>query len=194
MAHIHYTEEIKKVFQDTPALKGRVEFIIKSYFPEIRSIKIGRASKSAYYDPNTGTVRLTPLSSFYVIGHEVTHYLQDERHYDGVVTVPAGERSCDLFLFARSPILVADFWNTKDCSYIGGSIKLDLLVKHFTVDEGQLMIHSICKHAVGMKQRGVRDYISWAEKTINKRAIERSKGIVTTNYIHGPAVSPDIFK
>jgi len=172
MTAIHYTKDLQELFIKAPKLKERIEYTIW-FFPEIDRVKIGRASRSAYYDAGTGTVRLTKNSSFYVIGHELTHFLQDERHFNGPL-LPKGERQCDLFLFARSPALVIDLWDSKDSSYIGHALRTDLLKQLFSKTEGQAMVYEICRAAVAMYHEGPCHYISWAEKRINENILERS--------------------
>ncbi len=170
---VHYTKDLQELFMKAPALKERIEYVLW-FFPEIETIKFGRASRSAYYDAGTGTIRLTRNSSHYVIGHEVTHFLQDGRHFNGK-TLPKGERQCDLFLFARSPALVADIWKAKDSSYMGWALKTESLKELFSREEGQAMIFEICRDAVAMYREGPSHYISWAEKRINEKIIERHK-------------------
>ncbi len=171
MPDVHYTKDLQELFAKAPALRQRIEYTLW-FFPEVKNIKFGRASRSAYYDAGTGTVRLTRSSSHYVIGHEVTHFLQDGAHFDGK-TLPNGERQCDLFLFARSPALVADFWKAKDNSYIGWALDVEKLTRLYSREEGQAMIFEVCKEAVAMYNRGPCHYISWAEKRINERVMER---------------------
>lgn len=171
MVNVHYTKDLQELFVKVPALKQRIEYTLW-FFPEVTDIKFGRASRSAYYDGGTGTVRLTRNSSHYVIGHEVTHFLQDEAHFNGK-TLPKGERQCDLFVFARSPALVADFWKARDNSYIGWSLDIGLLTQLYSREEGQAMIFEVCREAVAMYKRGPSHYISWAEKRISENIAER---------------------
>jgi hypothetical protein len=173
VASIHYTKDLQELFVKVPALKERIEYALW-FFPEVTNIKFGRASRSAYYDGGTGTVRLTRSSSHYVIGHEVTHFLQDEAHFNGK-TLPRGERQCDLFLFARSPALVADFWRAKDSSYIGWSLDVGQLTRLYSREEGQAMIFEVCREAVARYNRGPCHYVSWAEKRINENIAARAK-------------------
>ncbi len=168
---VHYTKDLRELFLRAPALKSRIEYVMW-FFPEISDMKFGRASRSAYYDAGTGTVRLTRNSSHYVIGHEVTHFLQDPRHFSGRA-LPRGERQCDLFLFARSPALVADFWKAKDSSYMGRALETGLLRELFSREEGQAMISEVCREAVAMYREGPSHYISRAERRINERIMER---------------------
>lgn len=171
MENVHYTKDLQELFVKAPALKERIEYTLW-FFPEVKNVRFGRASRSAYYDAGTGTVRLTKKSSHYVIGHEITHFLQDEAHFDGK-TLPKGERQCDLFLFARSPALVADFWKAKDNSYIGWSLNVGELTRLYSREEGQAMIFEVCRDAVAMYKRGPSHYISWAEKHINENIAGR---------------------
>jgi hypothetical protein len=172
MAAVHYTKDLQELFVKVPALKQRIEYTLW-FFPEVTEIRFGRASRSAYYDAGTGTVRLTRSSSHYVIGHEVTHFLQDEAHFSGK-TLPKGERQCDLFVFARSPVLVADFWRARDTSYIGWSLDVEHLTRLFSREEGQQMVYDVCKEAVARYNLGPCHYISWAEKQINEKIRERA--------------------
>ncbi len=171
VASVHYTKDLQELLMKVPALKQRIEYTLW-FFPEVTSVKFGRASRSAYYDGGTGTVRLTRSSSQYVIGHEITHFLQDEAHFNGK-TLPKGERQCDLFLFARSPALVADFWKAGDNSYIGWALDVGRLTQLYSREEGQAMIFEVCREAVAMYNQGPCHYISWAEKRINENIAGR---------------------
>ncbi len=168
---VYYTQGLRELFVKAPALRERIEYVLW-FFPEVEGIRFGRASRSAYYDAGTGTVRLTGNSSHYVIGHEVTHFLQDAAHYPGKA-LPKGERQCDLFLFARSPALVADFWKAKDASYIGMALDVRSLTAAFSREEGQSMLFEACREAVGMYRKGPCHYVSRAERRINERIVER---------------------
>jgi hypothetical protein len=169
VAEVRYSAELAKTLERTPSLRARIE-IVSAFFPELETIRFGRASKSAYYDPRSGTIRLTGRSSAYVIGHEITHLMQDGKFLpQDVMPYPKGERSCDLYLFARSPCLVADVWESRDCSYLGKKIQVAALRERFTKAEGQQMLHEVCAEAIQHRAAGKRDYIQWAERTINER-------------------------
>ncbi len=171
MTGVHYTKGLRELLSKAPALQRRIEYTLW-FFPEVEDIRLGRAARSAYYDTGSGTVRLARNSSVYVIGHEITHYLQDERHFNGN-TIPKGERQCDLFLFARSPALVFDIWEGRDSSYLGRALNLGLLKKLYSREEGQAMIHEACKEAVAMYKERPCHYICRAEKRINENIMER---------------------
>ena len=68
MAGIHYTRDLKELLPKAPELQRRIEYTLE-FFPEVEDLKLGRASRRAYYDAGSGTVRLTRGSSIYVIGH-----------------------------------------------------------------------------------------------------------------------------
>lgn len=167
MTVIHYTPSLLELFEKSPSLRGRIEHVTANYYPDIGSVKFGRASKRAYYDPNSGTVRLTAKCSEYVIGHELTHHLQHT--VDGF---PGGEISCDLFTFARGSELVPDFWEGRDASYLGNELMLSLLRERFTRATGRAMIHEVCKEALERRAAGRRNYIQWTKDTINRKVME----------------------
>lgn len=173
MTEVRYSAELAKTFERTPALRARIE-IVSGFFPELETIRFGRASRSAYYDPRSGTIRLTGRSSAYVIGHEITHLMQDGKYLPpGITPYPKGERSCDLYLFARSPCLVADVWDAGDYSYLGKRIQVAWLRERFSKTEGQQLLHDVCAEAIQRRAAGKRDYIQWAECTINERIESR---------------------
>jgi len=167
MARFLYSRELQKLLIRRPALKGRIEAVTNDHFPEIREARFGRATRNAYYDFRTGTVRVNSGCSVYVIGHELVHYLQDARHFEGPAC-PPGERSCDLFLFARSPALVADVWDG-DASYLLAGARGRALAARFLKAEGQQMVHEVCAEAVRLRSAGKHSYIRWAEQAIDHK-------------------------
>jgi hypothetical protein len=168
MASIYFSSELQALMAKRPTLKPRIEHTVNGFFPEIGEARFGRASRSAYYDYRSGTIRVNSGSSVYVIGHELVHFMQDPRHYPGPVTYPSGERSCDLFLFARDPALVADVWDG-DASYLLRGATARALKTHFTRPAGQRLVHEVCAEAVRLRGAGKRDYIKWAELEIASR-------------------------
>lgn len=167
MPEILYSRELQKLLAKRPALKVRIESVVNDHFPEIGQARFGRASRSAYYDVRSGTVRVNSGCSVYVIGHELVHYLQDARHC-GDGAYPSGERSCDLFLFARSPALVADVWDG-EASYLLRGARSRRLAAGVPKKEGQQLVHDVCAEAVRLRGAGKHNYIQWAEQAIDAK-------------------------
>jgi len=173
MATIYFSSELLTLMAKRPALKPRIERTVNDFFPEIEEARFGRASRSAYYDFRSGTIRVNSGSSVYVIGHELIHYMQDPRHYHGTIKYPSGERSCDLFLFSRSPALVADVWDG-DASYLLCGATARALKAYLSRPEGQRLVHEVCAEAVFLRDAGKRDYIKWAGLEIASRIKSRA--------------------
>jgi hypothetical protein len=88
-------------------IRERLEFV-RRFFPEIEgwTIHVGLAKKRGVLgwgslDPDHPGVWVRPrLLHYFTIAHEFTHLLQARR------LVPHGERACDLWALARSPLLI----------------------------------------------------------------------------------------
>jgi hypothetical protein len=88
-------------------IRERLEFV-RSFFPELEgtTVRVGLARKRGVLgwgslDPDHPGIWVRPrrLDAF-TIAHELTHLLQARG------LVPRGERACDLWALARSPLLV----------------------------------------------------------------------------------------
>jgi len=85
----------------------RLEFV-RRYYPELdrSTVRVGLALKRGVLgwgslDPERPGVWVRPRRlHYFTIAHELTHLLQARR------LVPRGERACDLWTLARSPLLV----------------------------------------------------------------------------------------
>lgn len=85
----------------------RVEFV-RRFFPELdgSTVRLGLARKPGVLgwgslDPDQPGIWVRPKRlDYFTVAHEFTHLLQARR------LVPAGERQCDLYALARSPLLV----------------------------------------------------------------------------------------
>jgi len=85
----------------------RVEFV-RRFFPELDgcTVRLGLARKPGVLgwgslDPEQPGIWVRPRRlDYFTVAHEFTHLLQARR------LVPAGERQCDLYALARSPLLV----------------------------------------------------------------------------------------
>src|SRR5262245_5137629 len=90
-----------------PRIRERLEFV-RSFFPEIDglTIRVGLVRKAGVLgwgslDPDDPGVWVRPRRlDHFTIAHEFTHLLQARG------LVPGGERACDLYALARSPLLV----------------------------------------------------------------------------------------
>jgi len=90
-----------------PRILERLEFV-RRFFPELadRTVRVGLARKRGVLgwgslDPERPGIWVRPRRlSYFTIAHEFTHLLQARRQ------VPRGERACDLWALARSPLLI----------------------------------------------------------------------------------------
>ena len=88
-------------------IRERLEFV-RRFFPDLEgfTIHVGIAKKRGVLgwgslDPERPGVWVRPrLLHYFTIAHEFTHLLQARR------LVPHGERACDLWALARSPLLI----------------------------------------------------------------------------------------
>lgn len=88
-------------------IRERVEFV-RRFFPELDgcTIRVGLALKRGVLgwgslDPDRPGIWIRPRRiEHFTIAHELTHLLQARK------LVPRGERACDLWALARSPLLV----------------------------------------------------------------------------------------
>ena len=89
-----------------PRILERLEFV-RRFFPELadRTVRVGLAQKRGVLgwgslDPARPGIWVRPRRlSYFTIAHEFTHLLQARSE------VPRGERACDLWALARSPLL-----------------------------------------------------------------------------------------
>ncbi len=145
------------------AKKGQKNFLkrldeARNSFPELegQTVKVGitinvdgkadTKSKAVYFKSRN--------VSYYVIGHELTHLLQE------MGKVPKGERSCDIYTLARR----IDFCDEAP-TYVKVPRRL-LDERGFIRKEFRGMVHETAKTAVTMRELGRRNYISWFEKTL----------------------------
>lgn len=88
-------------------IRERIEFV-RRFFPELDgcSVRVGLALKRGVLgwgslDPERPGIWVRPRrTEYFTIAHEFTHLLQARE------LVPRGERACDLFALARSPLLI----------------------------------------------------------------------------------------
>ncbi len=88
-------------------MKERIEFV-RYFFPELEGItvRVGLALKRGVLgwgslDPERPGIWIRPRRlEYFTIAHELTHLLQARR------IVPRGERACDLWALARTPLVI----------------------------------------------------------------------------------------
>lgn len=88
-------------------IRERIEFV-RRFFPELdgRTVRVGLALKRGVLgwgsmDPERPGIWVRPRRiEHFTIAHELTHLLQARE------LVPRGERACDLWALARSPLLI----------------------------------------------------------------------------------------
>jgi hypothetical protein len=151
------------------AKKGQKNFLgrldkARGFFPELEgfTIKVGTTiNVDGKADLKSEAIFFRCRNvSFYVIGHELTHLLQE------METVPKGERSCDIYTLARG---------IEFCDEAPNYVKVPrrfLDEKRFIRREFRGMVHETAKSAVIMRGLGRKKYISWFEKTLEEVAGE----------------------
>ena len=145
------------------AKKGQSKFLerlneARSHFPELEGITIkvgitlnadGKADllgKAVYFKSRN--------VSFYVMGHELTHLLQE------IEGLPKSERSCDIFTIARTALF---------CDESPNYVKVPREMQdenRFILEHYRDFVHRTAKSAAALRRAGKRFYISWFENTL----------------------------
>jgi hypothetical protein len=132
--------------------------VARSFFPELegKTVKVGiTINVDGKADLKSKAVFFRSRNvSFYVMGHELTHLLQETDK------VPKGERSCDIFTLARR----VEFCDEAP-SYVKVPKRL-LDEKGFVRKEYRGLVHETAKTALEMRKMGKKKYISWFEKNL----------------------------
>ncbi len=145
------------------AKKGQSRFLkrldeARSFFPELEgeTVKVGiTINVDGKADLKAKAVYFRSRNvSFYVMGHELTHLLQE------MGKVPKGERSCDIFTMAR---------RVKFCDEAPSYVKVPkrlLDEKGLIRKEYRGLVHETAKTALEMRKLGKKKYITWFEKNL----------------------------
>jgi hypothetical protein len=145
------------------AKKGQSRFLkrldeARSFFPELEgeTVKVGiTINADGKADLKSKAVYFRSRNvSFYVMGHELTHLLQE------MGKVPKGERSCDIYALAR---------RVEFCDEAPNYVKVPkrlLDEKGFIRKEYRGLVHESAKTALEMRNLGKKKYISWFEKNL----------------------------
>jgi hypothetical protein len=141
-------------------IRERLEFV-RAFFPEIATltIRVGLVKKPGVLgwgslDPDDPGVWVRPRRlDHFTIAHEFTHLLQARG------LVPMGERACDLFALARSPLLV---------DQPPGYLKLPREVRYLKqLDHPQAkLLHDAARRAIEARASGDRRYLQRFEREI----------------------------
>ena len=141
-------------------IRERLEFV-RSFFPEIASltIRVGLVKKRGVLgwgslDPEDPGVWVRPRRlDHFTIAHEFTHLLQARG------LVPMGERACDLWALARSPLLV---------DQPPGYLKVPRELRHvrqLDPEQGK-WLHDAARRAIAARAEGDRRYLKRFEREI----------------------------
>jgi hypothetical protein len=143
-------------------IRERLEFA-RAHFPELEglSIRVGLARKRGVLgwgsmDPLEPGIWVRPRAlDLFTIAHELTHLLQARGE------VPRGERACDLFALARSPLLV---------DAAPQYLKLPRAWRRDRLPTAaQLAIlHRAARLALTQRQAGRRDYLKVFERSLER--------------------------
>ncbi len=155
---------------------------VRRFFPELegKTIRVGLTRvASGMAVPGGNELWVNPAqTSYHTLAHEFVHLLQ------GNGDIPAGERSCDIYAMARH-------WTLNDTPpyYVR-------MPPGFLTDGGKIrpefarLICRIARQAVDMRKGGVRNYISYFEKTITSIK-QRPPQAERSQLVHPTAVSTD---
>lgn len=138
----------------------RIEFV-RRFFPEIDActVRVGMALKRGILgwgslDPERPGIWVRPRRlEYFTIAHELTHLLQARQ------LVPRGERACDLWAMARSPLLI-----DSAPGYLAmpralrGRRGLDLALAQ--------LLHAAARDAIASRAGGDRSYLKRFEREV----------------------------
>ena len=141
-------------------IMARLEFV-RRFFPEMNgtTIHVGLALKRGVLgwgslDPERPGVWVRPrLTAYFTIAHEFTHLLQARR------LVPGGERACDLWALARSPLLI-----DKPPGYL--RLPRVLRLRRALEPWEPAMLHDAARRAIEARERGDRRYLLRFEREV----------------------------
>jgi hypothetical protein len=143
-------------------IRERIEFV-RYFFPELEgvTIKVGLALKPGVLgwgslDPERPGIWIRPRRlDYFTIAHELTHLLQARQ------LVPRGERACDLWALARSPLVVdtAPGYLALPGRLRGGKV----------APETGAHLCEAARRAIAAREAGDRRYLANFEKEITAR-------------------------
>ena len=148
----------------------RLEFV-RRFFPELagQTLRVGLAQKRGVLgwgslDAAKPGIWVRPRrTSYFTIAHEFTHLLQARR------LVPGGERACDLYALARSPLL-----NDGPPGYL--RLPAALRRRHQLDAWHAALLHRAAKQAIAARERGERRYLQAFERDVRAALGAGSRG------------------
>lgn len=140
----------------------RLEFV-RRFFPELAdgTVRVGLARKRGVLgwgslDPARPGVWVRPRRlSYFTIAHEFTHLLQARR------LLPGGERACDLWALARSPLLI---------DAPPGYLRLPGSLRRrgrFDPEQATVLCQA-ARRAIAARERGERRYLLLFEREVHE--------------------------
>ena len=153
-------------------IRERLEFV-RRFFPEIESltVRVGLAEKRGILgwgslDPARPGVWVRPRRlDYFTIAHEFTHLLQARE------LVPRGERACDLYALARSPLLI---------DHPPGYLRLPRALMRRKLDYpiAQRLFES-ARRAIAARDRGERRYLLRFEREVREWVEDEGESAVS---------------
>jgi hypothetical protein len=143
-----------------PRILERLEFV-RRFFPELAgvTVRVGLARKRGVLgwgslDPKRPGVWVRPRRlAYFTIAHEFTHLLQARD------LVPRGERACDLWALARSPLL-----NDTPPGYLRLPVRLR---RRRELEPGlAALLCAAARGALAARERGERRYLALFEREL----------------------------
>ena len=141
-----------------PRIVERLEFV-RRFFPELNrvTVHVGQAIRRdvlgwGSMDPARPGIWVRPRRlAYFTIAHELTHLLQARG------LVPTGERACDLWALARSPLVIDS---------LPGYLELPRALRGRREPEPSLAsaLHQLAREAIARRERGDRRYLAGFER------------------------------
>ncbi len=140
----------------------RMVSYVRRYFPELdkETVTVGLTrAASGMAVPGGTRIWLNPSRlSYHTISHELVHLLQCRE-----LDIPAGEKACDVFSFARHWTL-----NDERPSYV--KVPREMVDERGRFNEaGAKLLFAVAREAVTQRTRGLRNYISFFEAELVRR-------------------------
>src|SRR5262245_7222901 len=141
-------------------IRARLEFV-RRFFPELSgvTVRVGLVRRPGILgwgslDPDQPGVWVRPRRlDHFTIAHELTHLLQARG------LVPRGERACDLWALARSPLLV-----DRSPGYL--RVPAELRRQRVLSSRDASWLHRTARRAIDARARGERGYLRYFEREL----------------------------